>query len=71
MEALFVMKRKIEDSKFTAMIDSGSPVPIFLRKALKEILATKGLLVRFLPQSEINVDFIQQPWTSLDLFICT
>ena len=59
-EEPFVMKGKIKNNQFTAMIDSGSPVAIFTPKNLKEILAI-NFFVRPLWQSEINVDFNQQP----------
>ena len=60
-EAPSVMESKINTKKFTAMIDSGSPVTIFTTKGLMEILTTNVLFVRPLRQFEKNVDFNQRP----------
>ena len=54
--APFMMKGKINNKQFEAMIDSGSPATIFPKNELKEILQTQFLFVSKMPESEKYVD---------------
>ena len=66
--APFMMKGKINNKQFEAMIDSGSPVTIFPKKELKEILQTQFLFVSKMPESEKYVDYNGQQLDLLGIF---
>ena len=55
--APFMMRGKINGECFEAMIDSGSPVTIFPKKELKEILKVQFLFVSKMPKHEKYVDY--------------
>ena len=55
------MKGSMKNNKFTAKIDSDSPVTIITTKDLKDNLRTDVLFARALPRSEKYMDFNQQP----------
>ena len=59
--APFVLKGRIYNNKFAAMIDSGSPVTIFTTEDLKHIPCNDELFARLLPKSEKYVNFKGQP----------
>ena len=54
--APFIMKGKL-NRKFSAMIDSGSPVSIFPRDELKEILNTQVLCAKPVPEGEVYTEY--------------
>ena len=66
--APFMMKGKINNKQFEAMIDSGSPVTIFPKNELKEILQTQFLFVNKMPESEKYVDYNGQQLDLLGIF---
>ena len=55
--APFIMKGKLNGRRFSAIIDSGSPVSIFPRDELKEILRTQVLCAKSLPEGEVYTDY--------------
>ena len=55
--APFMMRGTINNKSFEAMIDSGSPVTIFPKKELKEILKVQFLFVTKMPKHEKYVDY--------------
>ena len=55
--APFMMQGKLNDRKFAAIIDSGSPVTIFPRDELKAILKTQVLCAKPIPEGEIYTDY--------------
>ena len=55
--APFMMKGRINNEGFEAMIDSGSPETIFPKKELKEILKVQFLFVTKMPKHETYVDY--------------
>ena len=66
--APFMMKGKINSKQFEAMIDSGSPVTIFPKSELKEILQTQFLFVTKMPENEKYVDYNGQQLNLLGVF---
>ena len=66
--APFMMRGKINNKKFEAMIDSGSPVTIFPKKELKDILQTQFLFVSKMPDTERYVDYNGQQLNLLGIF---
>ena len=69
-EAPFTMKGKINNKKFSLMIDSGSPVTIIGHEELRKILNYDVLFVRPLPKHEKYVDFNKQPLDIMGYIYC-
>ena len=57
----FVLKGKIHNQPFCAMIDSGSPITIFTRIDLKKTLKLDVIFARPMPKSEEYVDYNGRP----------
>ena len=68
--APFMMEGRINNKKFRAMIDSGSPVTIFPKQELKDILRTQFLAVKRMPNTENYVDYNGQQLNLLGIFKC-
>ena len=69
-ESPFVIKGRINNNRFTAMIDSGSPLIIFAAKDLKDIFRTDVFSLRLLPQSENMCILTSNCCKSPDLSFC-
>ena len=57
----FVLKGKINKQQFSTMIDSGSPITIFTKEDLCQILKTDLIFARPLPKNEEYVDYNGRP----------
>ena len=68
--APFMMRGKLNDRKFAAIIDSGSPVTIFPRDELKAILQTQLLFVKSMPEGEVYTDYNRKRLDLMGVLYC-
>ena len=66
----FTMKGKINGNDFQTMVDSESPVTIFKKDELKNIMKRKTLFIRKVPSDEEYVDFSRKNINLLGYIFC-